>query len=478
MSKKPLLVLSLVVTFLLGCDNGSDDPAVSPVFEGDVQLSTQTQVDEFGANNYSRVTGSLSISQNVVGGSTSITDLSSLASLTEVDGDLVVFTNGVLQNLDGFNNINRIGGQLFVVDNPELRSLSALQSLDDLGGSLIVADNPQLVNLEGLNNLTVIRGNLSIGIDVGAASFGNESLNSITALSNLTAVAGNLILSGNAITDMSGLSNIAAVPGEIRISFNTQLTSLSGLENIETVGDQLYIAFNDQLPDIDGFEGLRTVGNNLNIASNAALSQVTGLSNLTTVASFLSFSFNPMLTQLENSFTSLESLQGLTIENSAFETINDFNQLTRVDFIRFFDNETLEAIGGFDQLGQTTSLSFEFNESLNSISGFPSLVQLGSFTIEQPTTVVEPAIDITAFSSLSIVENNLIIEATSNSRVDFLGSVNVVGGDLRIRNNEQLADLCGLTTLVTNGSPMGDYNLFGNAYNPTRDDILKGNCSQ
>jgi len=42
--------------------------------------------------------------------------------------------------------------------------------------------------------------------------------------------------------------------------------------------------------------------------------------------------------------------------------------------------------------------------------------------------------------------------------------------------NTSLSDFCGLKLLATKGITM--YEVIGNSFNPTREDILNGNCSK
>ena len=72
--------------------NNGSDPSLSQIvangacsFNGDVTLSTQEEVNSFGANKYVEITGYLHINESVFG---DITDLSTLSGLTSVGGDL------------------------------------------------------------------------------------------------------------------------------------------------------------------------------------------------------------------------------------------------------------------------------------------------------------------------------------------------------------------------------------------------------
>jgi hypothetical protein len=59
-----------------------------------------------------------------------------------------------------------------------------------------------------------------------------------------------------------------------------------------------------------------------------------------------------------------------------------------------------------------------------------------------------------------------------------LENLSQVGRNLIIENNLELVNLCGITNLVSQDGILEDYIVFDNAYNPSQQDILDGNCSQ
>src|SRR5690606_9592043 len=208
---------------------------------GDVILTSQTEVDDFATNhpNCTEISGDLYIYGN------DITDLSPLSNLTSVGGNLNIFSNSSLLNLDGLNNLTSVGGLLDISFNSNLTNLNGLSNLTSVGGYLNIYDNLSLTNLDGLSNLTSLGGYLSISF--------NSSL-----------------------TNLDGLSNLTSIGGYLRIYNNSNLTDISGLQNIDpasilsTNGFGLYIAGNTSLSvcNLDNFctylagSGLRTISGN------------------------------------------------------------------------------------------------------------------------------------------------------------------------------------------------------------------------
>jgi hypothetical protein len=57
-----------------------------------------------------------------------------------------------------------------------------------------------------------------------------------------------------------------------------------------------------------------------------------------------------------------------------------------------------------------------------------------------------------------------------------LEGVTSISDFLGIAGNEMLIDYCSLTSSLSNQIP-DEFSLFNNAYNPTMQDIIDGNCS-
>ena len=119
-----------------------------------------------------------------------------------------------------------------------------------MGGDLYIFGNGALTNLDGLANLTSVGGDLYIGVFFN----GNPALTNIDGLANLTSVGGDLYIFGNgALTNLDGLANLTSVGGDLYISFNAALTNCQGLAPVlgwpsgppnDSVGGQITIDSN------------------------------------------------------------------------------------------------------------------------------------------------------------------------------------------------------------------------------------------
>lgn len=158
------------------------------VFNGDVTLTTQIEVDNFGSNNYSEITGDLIIGTNFSSPS-NIISLISLNSLSSVGGELDIKYNPSLNSLDGLSNLNSVSEGLVIIFNDSLISLEGLESLIGVE-AIYIGGNINLETLNGIENLT------SAGsIGVGQAFFNVETFWANPQLTNFCSIT-DLITNG------------------------------------------------------------------------------------------------------------------------------------------------------------------------------------------------------------------------------------------------------------------------------------------
>jgi len=225
----------------IACDNGT--------FVGNVLLSTQQEVDDFGAMCYSKIDGSLVIGAEFEG-INDIVDLSSLSSLNQIftsnpnesTGWLRIRANNLV-SLNGLQNITSVNG-LKINNCYEILDLLGLDALENIGGNpndyqtLDIHSNAELTSLEGLNNL----------VSIGSTEFlsyirfaGNPKLQNLEALALLEEINGEFV-------------------------FETTILFSCGIACDGITG-------NEMLSDFCGIQGLFNSGNfdteNINISHNA-----------------------------------------------------------------------------------------------------------------------------------------------------------------------------------------------------------------
>ncbi|WP_191859796.1 receptor L domain-containing protein [Hanstruepera ponticola] len=242
--------LLLIVTLFFNCSNDDDNNSVAPqtpakVFEGNVVLSSQAAVEDFGSENYDEIDGSVFIgfsNQN----ESDITNLDALISIESIQYGLTIQNNPLLNSLSGLNGLTFInGGALTIKNNESLTTTGALSGLLSFK-SLLIEDNPVLLNVNGLEGVRLSRESIIITNNVALTNIdglaglvsvegeilfiaGNTSLSSINGLSNLQFVTGDLVIRNSLVTNLNALESLEEVDGGIFVSYNESLTNFCGL---------------------------------------------------------------------------------------------------------------------------------------------------------------------------------------------------------------------------------------------------------
>ena len=149
-----------------------------------------------------------------------------LPPISEVDGNLYII--GQVAELDRLACLRRVTGSVTIQLNSALTSLRGLEKLDDVGGDFLIRDLPALRELSGLSGLRTVRGNLEIAA--------NEELEQIH-LPNLAEVSGSFDIHELSSLDRIELPALFGV-SSLRI-FATSVATLSGfgkLEELDTFG--------------------------------------------------------------------------------------------------------------------------------------------------------------------------------------------------------------------------------------------------
>jgi len=71
-----------------------------------------------------------------------------------------------------------------------------------------------------------------------------------------TEIKGDLTIQGSDIDDLSPLSTLTSVGGDLKILFNPSLTNFDGLNNLTSLGRDLVIKYNNSLTNLDCLSNL------------------------------------------------------------------------------------------------------------------------------------------------------------------------------------------------------------------------------
>ncbi len=237
------IISTLLLTLLfISCSSDDDINTNTPnIFEGDAYLTTQQEVEEFGANNYDLIDGYLQIGDSIVT-NTSIVDLQTLSSISAINGNLSFSGNNALNSLQGLDNVTSVGGRLFITGNELLQNLDGLNSIGSVGINIFIISNPQLQNMEGLSSITTLGEHIKIN--------SNAALSSVEGFRNITEIPGGMEIRGNfTLTSLEGFNNLTSVAHSLRINLNGELANFCALETLfktEGVGED-YIVFGNEI---------------------------------------------------------------------------------------------------------------------------------------------------------------------------------------------------------------------------------------
>ncbi len=312
----------------------------------------------------------------------------------------------------------------------------------------------------------------------------NLTFNTQSALdnynSNTSVVNGNLIIhqstaSSDIINDITVLSNIDSVYGNVNI-FGTNLPHLNSLSGLQYIGGNILILDNDLLTDVSGMTSLDYIGMDLSISSCDALPIIEGFDNLTFIGDAMLVSNNPMVTEISGFNSLIEVVNYLTIaSNDLLDEINGFVNLVSAGSISFSSNEELSIVDGFDNVNHT-GLSIIYNYTLDTIHGFENLTYIdGQLRLNSNAFTTYPL-----FNQLDTISGDLWLSfSNSITHLNDFSNLEYVGGDLIIHDNPNLTDCCGIQHLIHQPNALGGVTDIYN--NPTEcssaNDILSSeNC--
>ena len=193
-------------------------------------------------------------------------------------------------------------------------------------------------------------------------------------------LAGSLTIrdESGSLNNLTPLSRLTAVTGNLRIHLSPKLKSLSALSSLERVNGDLAISYNSSLSSLDGLHNLVYVGNGLWVQGDR-LTDLEGLSSLVTVESFLAVRDNPRLVSFDG-LTQLTRLGGLLIHhNEALEDMSALHQITTTrNTVSIVGNPSLRSLVGLSAL-QTVegNLVLQENRRLETLNGLEALTRVG-----------------------------------------------------------------------------------------------------
>lgn len=237
------------------------------------------------------------VSNRLVVASTNLRTLEWLESLTSL-GSLVVgyesqfgwdeLGNAELVSLKGLENLRELRS-LQVMHNPKLADITALAGIPKLSGNLVIVNNGSLASLEGLHNLTEVRDTkfeaLVALVDLsGLRSLehansrvfnGNSLVKNFKGLENVTYLGSwsSEIRGNSALEDFTGFEKLCSIAADFSVANNPKLTSLRGLEALDRFGWLVAIRNNPELASIEALSGVTEIRSDITVIDNPKLPQ-------------------------------------------------------------------------------------------------------------------------------------------------------------------------------------------------------------
>jgi hypothetical protein len=300
----------------LTCNDGS---MLSPYWVCDGDNDCKDGADEGNCPWLTSGPQSTCVASATIDGADSAGDIAALAGVTCIDGTLDI-RGSTLTDLSGLESLTTVR-ELRIGPAPSLSfgsagnpALVSLHGLEHLKGTqaVLIEGNPLLTDLTALSGLTFVTGDLEIE--------SNKTLSSLEGLHNITR-AGEVSISGNAaLTSLQGLRGLTAVDG-FTLSQNAVLPSFEGMSALEYFGPNgLSVTNNAALLDFSGLK-IRYVGADFTVVGNDSLTSLKGLENVTLLAWTVNISRNAKL-------ASISALSAVTEIRSTI-TIGDNPMLPR-----------------------------------------------------------------------------------------------------------------------------------------------------
>ena len=470
--------------------------AAKGTYTGDISFETEQDLIDFQTAGYTKVIGNIIVQYNI----RTLQKLDNL--LTEIDGNLTINCQS-LTSLDGLYNLKKITGN-FITWEACITSYEGIDKLTEIGGDFEVRLPYSLESFEGLESLETIGGNFKV-IDKLALS----SLSSFKGLSSLKSIGGDFEVNAksSSLASFEGLENLETIGGNFKVIAESSFKGLNGLKSIGgdfEVNAKLFCF--EYLASFEGLENLETIGGNFKVIAGSyssleSLSSFKGLSSLKSIGEDFEVNTNSSLNALE-SFEGLESLETIggnfkIIDNeSSLNALSSFKGLSSLKSIggdfevstdhsssphpshslnaleSFEGLESLETIGGnFRVIAESFSYSYSFNV-LSSFKGLSSLKSIGG-DFEVKARVLE---SFEGLENLTNIGDKLTIKGCSSlNNIDALKNIESLN-DISITTCSKLYDFCVLKNVVQNMS--GTFYVNDNGYNPTKYQLLNGECSQ
>jgi hypothetical protein len=476
------------------CAN-DDEPDCADVYKGDVIITSQQELNDFGRCNYRIIEGALRLS--------GVDDLTPLENLVQVQN--IYIRDTYLKTLNGLYNLNELAGR-------ELNQYGNYKGPNEIGnyheeGRIEIRGNNELHSLEGLSSLinipiiTVsnnvklydfcelsgdIEGNVHYVVEGNEFNPTRDLLRNQIQCKKLKnencdqdfeehLFTGDVdIINQQELIDF-GTLNYSSIEGTLSI---TNVNDLNGLEGIKMVTNLKITDTN--IINLDALQCLTDV-NSIELKNNPFLENIKGLMyadisrpnvfdfnvlEFENESGSLVISNNDALINLEG-LERIEYLKTVLIEdNDALVSIEALSHLIFIsdpgrdseypdgDYLKIINNDALLSLRGLDNT-KVNHIYIHENDALTNLEGLSSITHLDLLSVKNNSNII----------SLDGL-NNL-------NEISAFYDVYEISGYTFIINNINLHNYCVLKDVYFLYYPSDDhYQLTGNAYNPTYSQLI------
>ena len=404
----------------------------------------------------------------------SLSSFKGLSSLKSIGGDFEVNAKSsyssssldALESFEGLESLEIIGGNFKVIaessNSSSLRSLSSfkgLSGLKSIGGDFEVnaksfysSSLDALESFEGLSGLKSIGGDFEVNAKSFSYSSSLDALASFEGLESLETIGGNFKVIGFSLESLSsfkGLSGLKSIGGDFEVGNLNSLESFEGLSGLKSIGGDFEVGNLNSLESFEGLESLETIGGNFKVIGPSLnfLASFKGLSGLKSIGGDFEVNAKSSYSSFLDALESFEGLESLETIGGNFKVIAESSLFSLNSLASFKGLSGLKSIGGDFEVNAKSSSSLN---SLASFEGLENLTNIGGGKLT-------------------------ISNCKSLNNIDILKNIESLN-DISITECSKLYDFCVLKNVVQNMS--GTFYLNKNGYNPTKYQLLNGECSQ
>lgn len=406
---------------------------------GNIILNTQSEVDAFALNNYSDISGNLTIGKTL-SAEDPITSLATLSSIKTIAYDLNIGVGYNGADLEGLTYLESVGA--INIDGADSLKSIYLPALTTIGTTLnVTADNLESITIDQLTSIGenfTIKSNMiesssfaklafiggSMTFNGGSSTTANSSMERIQ-FPSLTVIDGDMYLGYWSDVYLFEMPLLELVSGTVTFktwssieTINLPVLSSAGALVFETVTSSLSASFAE----------LTNLAGNLTLYSAGMISLSTP--KLESVGGILYiYATCTKLTSLD--FSSLSYIYQLNIRSTVLTDLNAFSALTEVEDILYLYSCT-GFTGDLDLRGVKAGTLYLYGSSMVNMTSIIGDEDFdGKISIYTPTAAVTTLPTITGIKSLK----SLYVSTSSNYKTSIdLNNLEVVKEDMTFQS--------------------------------------------